>query len=267
MHGESGPHASGPAAEHAGRSCAGGGKGDPVRDDLVLAHLDLAEALATRFARGREVSDLRQVAYLGLVKAARRFDPERGGSFPAFAAPTIRGEMKRYLRDHCWVVRPPREVQDLRTRILRTAPALAQTLGRSPTAKDLAQELGVSGAEIRAALAASASMSPDSLDVPDPDGTRSSLVRWLGVSDSEPERLDELLALDQALRRLSATDRELLYHRYVGEETQTALGRRFGMTQMQISRRLARILVQLQRSLLDPEQGPSASQSIQRPIR
>jgi RNA polymerase sigma-B factor len=138
--------------------------------------------------------------------------------------------------------------------------------------EELARELGVSGAEIQEALAASGSMSPDSLDVPDSDGTGGFLAQWLAVNDSEPERLDELLALGQALRQLSAADRALLYHRYVGEETQTALGQRFGMAQMQVSRRLARILVQLQRSLLNPEQDASAAtgcgpfQGIQRRI-
>ncbi|MEC5181508.1 sigma factor [Arthrobacter sp. CG_A4] len=145
----------------------GGRIGEALREDLVLAHLFLAEALAGRYARGRDQADLRQVAYLGLIKAAHGFDPDRGGSFPAYAAPTIRGELKKYLRDHCWVVRPPRAVQDLRTLITRTAPALAQTLGRAPTDEELAKELGTSSGEVREAQAIS--MRPDSIDAPGPD--------------------------------------------------------------------------------------------------
>lgn len=227
---------------------------EAFQEDLVLAHLDLAEALARRYARGRDQADLQQVAYLGLIKAAHGFDPDRGGSFPAYAAPTIRGELKKYLRDHCWVVRPPRAVQDLRTLIMRTAPALAQTLGRAPTDEDLAKELGRSPDEVREAQGAHTSMRPDSIDVPAPDGT-ATRAAGLPAPDSETGQLEELISLRQAMTSLSNTDRDLLYHRYAKEETQAALGKRFGMTQMQISRRLAKILVQLQRALLDPEPG------------
>ncbi|MDQ0819659.1 RNA polymerase sigma-B factor [Arthrobacter sp. V4I6] len=219
-----------------------------------MAHLDLAESLARRYARGRDQADLRQVAYLGLIKAAHGFDAERGGSFPAYAAPTIRGELKKYLRDHCWVVRPPRPVQDLRTLIMHTAPALAQALGRAPTDEELAKELGTGSAEVREAQMAHTSMRPDSIDASGPDGTGPSLA-GLPAPDSEADRLEELIALGQAMRGLSDADRNLLYHRYSCEETQAALGVRFGMTQMQVSRRLAKILVQLQRALLDPEPG------------
>ena len=93
---------------------------EAFENQMVLAHMDLAESLAARFAgRGREKEDLVQVAYVGLVKAARAFDDSRGTSFPAYAAPTITGELKRYLRDRCWVVRPPRGVQTLRAELLR----------------------------------------------------------------------------------------------------------------------------------------------------
>lgn len=116
-------------------------------NQLVLEYLDLAEALAARFqARGRDRADLNQVAYLGLVKAARGFEAGRGTSFAASAAPTITGELKRYLRDRCWVVRPPRHLQDLRSELLRAEPVLAQALGHPPTAAELAVELdGVPG--------------------------------------------------------------------------------------------------------------------------
>jgi RNA polymerase sigma-B factor len=99
-------------------------------------------------------------------------------------------------------------------------------------------------------------MSPDSIDVPGPHGIGPSLAARLAAPDSEPERLEELISLRQAMRGLTATDRNLLYRRYSCEETQAALGERFGMTQMQVSRRLAKILVQLQKALLDPEPGP-----------
>jgi RNA polymerase sigma-B factor len=226
---------------------------DAFQNELVLNYLDLAESLASRFAaRGRERSDLVQVAYLGLVKAARGFDKEKGESFPAYAAPTISGELKRFLRDRCWTVRPPRRVQDVRTQLLRTVPDLTQALGRVPSDEELAHDLGVSTEDVREAHAAASSMHPDSLDSADPWGGPS-MAEVLVSPDAPIEHLEELVCLNEAIQELDPDDRELLYRRYFGEETQADLGRRFGISQMQISRRLAGILVRLQRRLLAEE--------------
>jgi RNA polymerase sigma-B factor len=217
---------------------------------LVLDHLELAEALASRFAgRGREREDLNQVAYLGLIKAARGFDDHRGVSFTAYAAPTITGELKRYLRDRCWVVRPPRRIQDLRTEILRSEPELTQLLGHRPTAAELARQLDVPETVVREAAAAGSSLRPDSLDVIDNGDGRPGLAHALASQDLPLERLEELMCLDQAIRELSNDDRELLYRRYFCEESQAELGRRFGVSQMQVSRRLSKVLVRLQQLL------------------
>lgn len=229
---------------------------------LVLDHLDLAEALAARFAgRGREREDLTQVAFLGLIKAARGFDDSRGVGFGAYAAPTITGELKRYLRDRCWVVRPPRPIQDLRTELLRSEPELTQLLGHPPTAGELARELGVPEPMVREAAAAGSSLRPDSLDVMDINGDRRpALAEALASHDLPLERLEELMCLDKAIRELSDDERELLYRRYYCEESQSELGRRFGVSQMQVSRRLSKVLVRLHQLLTtaDARDTPAA---------
>lgn len=219
-------------------------------NDLVLGYLDLAEALAARFeARGRERADLNQVAYLGLVKAARGFDQSKGESFPAYAAPTITGELKRYLRDRTWVVRPPRHIQDLRTRMFRAEPELTQSLGRNPSVAELAGALDEDPAAVQEAISASSSMHPDSLDAVNPHSDAPSIGEVLACPETPLERLEELACLRDAIQDLDAADRELLYRRYFCEETQVQLGKRLGMSQMQVSRRLARVLVDLQRRL------------------
>lgn len=225
---------------------------ETFENDLILGYLDLAEALAARFeARGRERADLNQVAYLGLVKAARGFDRSKGESFPAYAAPTITGELKRYLRDRTWVVRPPRNIQDLRTRMFRAEPELTQALGRSPSVEELAGELDTDPAAVQEAMSASSSMHPDSLDAVNPHSDAPSIGEMLACPDTPLERLEELACLRDAMHDLAPADRELLYRRYFCEETQVQLGRRLGMSQMQVSRRLARVLVELQRRLED----------------
>lgn len=231
-------------------------------NDLVLGYLDLAEALAGRFeARGRERADLNQVAYLGLVKAARGFDQSKGDSFPAYAAPTITGELKRYLRDRTWVVRPPRHIQDLRTRMFRAEPELTQSLGRNPSVAELAGALDEDPATVQEALSASSSMHPDSLDAVNPHSDAPSIGEVLACPETPLERLEELACLRNAIQDLDPADMELLYRRYFCEETQVQLGRRLGMSQMQVSRRLARVLVALQRRLEGsalPVQGDAA---------
>ena len=240
-----------PEPPHRNASTASSGRlRQAFENDLVLSYLDLAEALAARFeARGRERADLNQVAYLGLVKAARGFDQSKGESFPAYAAPTITGELKRYLRDRTWVVRPPRHIQDLRTRMFRAEPELTQALGRNPSVEELAGELGTDPAEVQEAISASSSMHPDSLDAVNPHSDAPSIGELLACPDTPLERLEELACLRDAMQDLDAEDRELLYRRYFCEETQVQLGKRLGMSQMQVSRRLARVLVELQRRL------------------
>src|SRR5688500_3525954 len=111
-----------------------------LRDELIEAHLRLAEHLARRFAnRGVPLDDLVQVASLGLVKAVERFDPGRGLEFSTFATPTIVGELKRHFRDKGWSVRVPRRVQELHLRVTKVVDDLSLDLGRSPTVPEIAQ--------------------------------------------------------------------------------------------------------------------------------
>lgn len=219
-----------------------------LQDDIALRHLDLAESVARSFAMtGPEASDIRQVAYLGLIKAVQRFNPGRGVPFASFAVPTIAGEIKRYLRDSCWVVRPPREVQDLRTEIARTAPAMAQRLGREATARELGVELGWPEHKILEAQASHSSLRPDSLDAPF-EGR--SWADTLAADSNGMERSDDMISLRGAVNELDGGEKELLYRRYFMEQTQQAIGDDLGMSQMQVSRTLARILVKLQKRLL-----------------
>src|SRR5690625_2866630 len=120
----------------------------------VHANLGVAESIARGFT-GHDREDLRQLAYLGLVKASRGYDPRRGEHFLAYAVPTVTGEIKRYLRDCGHLVRPPRRLQELRFQILNTREVLEQELRREPTARELAESLGAETREIVAALAIS----------------------------------------------------------------------------------------------------------------
>src|ERR671917_1739839 len=127
---------------------------DPaLREELVTAHMGLAEYLARRFTnRGEPLDDLVQVASLGLLKAVDRFDPDRGLEFSTYATPTIVGELKRHFRDKGWAVRVPRRVQELHLRLGSVVSALSQELGRSPTIGEIAQSAKVSEEEVVEAI-------------------------------------------------------------------------------------------------------------------
>src|SRR2546430_13579314 len=126
-----------------------------LRDELVEAHLGLAEYLARRFCnRGEPLEDLVQVASVGLLKALDRFDPEREVEFSTYATHTIVGELKRHFRDKGWAVRAPRRMQELYLRLGKVIATLSQELGRSPTIQELAQEAQVSEEEVLEALEA-----------------------------------------------------------------------------------------------------------------
>ena len=226
-----------------------------LEEELVLGHLDIAETAAKGYAgAGRDLEDLKQVARMGLLKAVRGFDPERGTDFPAYAVPTVTGELKRYLRDNCWVVRPPRRLQELRTVAAKAIPELAQRLGREPSLAELAHELGEDPQLVGEALNCQSSLRPESLEAAHDGRT---LADSLGGADYRLDRAEELLMLRGAIRELAPREQLLLYYRYFEEESQQRVGERVGMTQMQVSRALARILVRLQRRLLaEPEAVP-----------
>ena len=137
------------------------------RRELVVSHLQLADTIAHRYAgRRQDADDLRQVAYLGLVKAAERFDPERSDDFASFAVPTIAGEIKRHFRDNCWFVRPPRSLQELKSTVEHEVPRMAQQLGRDPSRGEIAERVGEPAERIDEAIGCSRAMHPMSLDAP-----------------------------------------------------------------------------------------------------
>jgi RNA polymerase sigma-B factor len=222
-------------------------------DEVVLLNRDLALAIAHRYRnRGVENEDLEQVALLALIKAVRRFRVDTGRPFAAYAVPTIAGEVKRHFRDHAWVVRPPRSVQELSMSVRASQTALTQILGREPTAGEIAQELGVDDRDVRSGITARQSFIPLSLDQPAPDGTVT-MGEMLANPADDMERVEANASLRAVIAELSACDRRLLHLRFIEERTQADIGAQLGISQMQVSRRLSGVLAGLRRRLEDPD--------------
>lgn len=200
-------------------------------EDLVLDHLGLASALARRFSgRGVDMDDLEQVARLALVKAARRYDPAQG-PFPPFATATIQGELKRHFRDRAWMVRPPRRLQEIQALI--AAEQLPEITGANVV--ELAERLGVEPQELKDAAAARGCFHPDSVD--DLRGRRE-----LSRNDDNLDLVVEWTAVSGPLRDLDRPARQLLQWRFVDGLTQQVIADRLGISQMQVSRRLSKVL-------------------------
>ena len=220
-----------------------------VRDGLVTSHLGLARQLARRFCnRGESLDDLVQVASLALVRAADRFDPERGVMFSTFASASIIGELKRHFRDRGWAVRAPRRLQELLLEIGSTVERLGQELGRSPTVAELAIAVGTGEDEVLEALEAGQSYRTSSIDARDGEGQ--SMADALGSEDGGFSQVDNRTALAKAMKSLSPRDRAIVQLRFVDGLSQSEIATKMGVSQMQISRLLAASLRQLRTSIV-----------------
>jgi RNA polymerase sigma-B factor len=226
-----------------------------IRDQLVEMHLPLVEYLARRFRnRGEPLDDLIQVATIGLIKSVDRFDLERGVEFSTYATPTIVGEIKRHFRDKGWAIRVPRRLQELKLSLTKATSELSQKLGRSPTVAELAHHLGMSDEEVLEGLESANAYSAVSLDAPDGgDDDAPAVADSLGITDEALEGVEYRESLKPLLEKLPAREKRILMLRFFGNKTQSQIAGELGISQMHVSRLLARTLAQLRRGLLEEE--------------
>ncbi|HEV7951702.1 MAG TPA: sigma-70 family RNA polymerase sigma factor [Glaciihabitans sp.] len=216
---------------------------------IIIAHIDVADSVARRYkGRPQDAQDLRQVAYVGLLKAVNRFDQEKGSDFVSFAVPTISGEIKRHLRDNGWVIRPPRPIQELRARVSVATSTLEQTLGRIPTTAELALHLECDTDAVHEAITSQYGLRPASLDV-ETEETGLSLLDTLSVEDDGLRQAELSAMLSPALGELTARERRIVYLRFYEEKTQQEIADQVGVTQMQVSRLLTALLGTLRTAL------------------
>lgn len=229
---------------------------EQAREQLVLAHLNLARFLASKFKnRGESLDDLVQVATIGLIKAIDRFDISRGLEFTTFATPTIMGEIKRHFRDKGWSVRVPRRLQELSAKVTQVSDKLTEKLQRSPSVDEIAQALGVSVDEVLEAMESAHAYSSVSLDVPqgdDDDGTQSStVIDKYALVDEDLESSDDRIVLEQAIKDFSEREQQIIRMRFLEGFTQVEIAQKLQISQVQVSRLLRKTLQKFQEKL-DP---------------
>ena len=219
-----------------------------LRNTLIERHLGIAHHLARRYRhRGVADDDLVQVAMIGLLKAVERFDPERGISFATFATPTVLGELRRYFRDSTWAVRVPRQLQERVLAIGSALGPLSQRLARSPSAKEIADEIGVTEEAVLEALEADGAYTTTSLD-PGPEST-ARIDSSMRLADAPADRPDEVVERRVLASTLLATlpdrERRIVELRFEDGLTQSQIAERIGVSQMQVSRLLTRALASM----------------------
>lgn len=222
-----------------------------AREDLVHLHLPLVHHCARRFRnRGEPFDDLVQVGTIGLLKSIDRFETERGVEFSTYATPTIIGEIKRYFRDKGWAIRVPRRLQELRMQITAATAELTQSLGRSPTARELAAAIGCSVEEIVEGLESSHAYATLSLDATDDheDGG-ASMLDAIGVDDDNLGHVEIRESLKPLLDGLEPREKRILLLRFFKNMTQSQIAEEIGISQMHVSRLLTRTLTQLRTSM------------------
>jgi RNA polymerase sigma-B factor len=214
-----------------------------LRDQLVLLNVGVACGIARRYRhRGLEDDDLDQTAVAALIRAVQGFDPGLGNDFLTYAVPSIRGEILRSFRDQGWMIRVPRRIQETQSDIGRVDPDINGRERCSDAHLDeLATRLGRPRRDVSEALTARGCFSPSSLDlVLDPDNP-STLGDNVPSEDDWLSRLETRDLLHPLLRRLPEREQRLLFLRYVKEWTQISIAEDLGITQMRVSRILARI--------------------------
>lgn len=222
-----------------------------AREQLIRLHLPLVEHCARRFRnRGEPLEDLVQVGTIGLMKSVDRFDPERGVEFSTYATPTIIGEIKRYFRDKGWAIKVPRRLQELRAQLSAATAELTQSLGRSPTPRELSEHLDVSVEEVLEGLESGNAYNAISIDAGGSDESGApSLLEGMGALDDGLSTVDLRESIRPLIGRLPDREKQILMLRFFNNMTQSQIAAEIGVSQMHVSRLLARTLNAMREAL------------------
>ena len=220
-----------------------------VRDELVTMHLPLVHHLARRYRdRGESYDDLVQVGTEGLIKAVDRFDIDKGVEFSTYATPTIVGEIKRHFRDRTWAMHVPRRMQELQAQVTSRTDTLAVEMGRSPTVHEVATALGISDEDVLDAIEARHAYATDSLDVEERD--EAPVAATLGVDEPSFDAIEDRESLRPLIEALPERERRIIAMRFFQGLSQAQIASELGISQMHVSRLLARTLTELREGML-----------------
>ncbi|WOV83937.1 RNA polymerase sigma factor SigB [Sporosarcina jeotgali] len=227
---------------------------DEAQTHLVMHYERLVQSIARKYSKGKSYhEDIAQVGMLGLLGAIRRYDPEFGRSFEAFAVPTIIGEIKRFLRDKTWAVHVPRRIKELGPRIKATVETLTTELQRSPLVSEIAEYLEVDEESVLEAMEMGRSYQALSMDhtlEADSEGGTVTLFDIIGAKDDGYEKTDQRLLVANALDVLSDREKQIIQYTYIEQLSQKETGELLGISQMHVSRLQRKAIKKLQEAIV-----------------
>ena len=219
-----------------------------ARRQLAEDMLPLARELARRYAdRGEPLDDLVQVACIGVMKSIDGFDIRRPVRLASYATPTVLGEIKRHFRDRTWLLRVPRPMKERQVRVAQARDSLTHRLGRAPAVHEIAASLDASSRDVVAAIETAGARRARSFD--EPVGENVILADVLGAVDPELERAEIRALLGSAFDVLSQREQDILHLRFDEDFSQAEIAQRIGLSQMQVSRLIARSLARVRLQL------------------
>lgn len=228
---------------------------DAARDGLVAHHLPLVRRLCRRFINcGEPMEDLVQVGSIGLIKAIKKYDPNRGSVFIAFAVPLILGEVKNYFRDHGWAIKVPRKIQRQKLLVRKTVESLSQELDRSPTIQEIAESTGFSEEDVYDTFEVVKCGKPLSLEAEhdkNGNGDVSRLQDYLASTHPQMKEVADRIDLINALDCLNEREKTIIYSKFYADLSETKIAERLGISQMHVSRLLRNSLRKLKLNLLN----------------
>lgn len=213
------------------------------RDKRIEENLGLVHTCAGRFrARGVDYDDLVQAGCVGLCKAADGFDESRGFAFSTYAVPMILGEIRRLFRDG-GSVKVGRTVKERARWLLHAQQQISLELGREPTVTELSERTGLDVSETAFLLGA---VQPTVSLTSDADDRE----RQIDVPVPPPDdQIEDRLALQSAMDRLTADERKLIELRFFCGWTQCKTAEYLGISQVQVSRKEKKILFKMREDM------------------
>lgn len=224
---------------------------ESAREELITRNMGLVHSVVRRFiGRGHETEDLFQIGCIGLIRAVERFDPSFGVQFSTYAVPMIIGEIKRFIRDD-GIIKVSRSLKTIAAQAAQIRDRVTKDTGREPSVSELASELGISPAELAAAL--DSQQPPQSLYITTDDGSSEGkpLIDRLECDDDPVGEMLSRLLLRQTLSSFGERDRKLIYLRYYRHQTQTQVAEQLGISQVQVSRLEKKILLKMREKIED----------------
>jgi len=228
-----------------------------LKDLIMEEYTSLVERTARRFSGLESHEDLVQVGFIGLLNALTKFDPGAGVRFNTYATYLVAGEIKHYLRDRSQTIRHPAWLQELRHKVNRAVSTLQHDLGRAPTEREIAENLGITESSVREVFQTQEMLKVASLDATaqgDDDGDTE--AERLDASAFCPEQLsvEDRVLLDRALAQLRDLEREVLQHFHFDAMNQTEIAQKLNISCNYVSHILRQSLAKLRKFLVTEEE-------------